>query len=480
MNSRFRQAAASASLAILLLMGLLPAVALGQSIESEILAMEDRITEAKRDRLHLIAPEAYKEASKELAGARDRFSRGGKIEDIRKQLAKVDAKLDRCEGLREIGDLLLRNTFTARDDAISAKAPEFATEPWKNAEEVIREAGQKIEDGKQNDARQKADESARLYREAELLAIRVDILGKTKVEREKALAVKADELAPVTMGAAERDLASAEKILQGDRYMTAQAQELAEAAGQEFRHAALIAGIATSIDKDRKNRPESVVRQYEAQFARVAKALGYDPRFDEGIEVVADQILSAATSMSEERKELVGQLTELQAEMESLRQDLARLEDRDAALQSKERYDRKLREVREVFGADEAEVLVGDNELIIRLYGLSFPVGTSEIRPENFALLTRLQRALREFPTSPVAIEGHTDSQGDENMNQSLSDQRAEAVRTYLLANMGTDSKLLAARGYGESRPIANNESEAGRARNRRIDVVVRLDATIN
>ena len=87
-----------------------------------------------------------------------------------------------------------------------------------------------------------------------------------------------------------------------------------------------------------------------------------------------------------------------------------------------------------------------------------------------------MQRALREFPTSEMVIEGHTDAQGDENMNQSLSDKRAEAVRVYLLANMGIDAERLVARGYGESRPIANNESEAGRAKNRRIDVVVKLE----
>jgi len=60
-------------------------------------------------------------------------------------------------------------------------------------------------------------------------------------------------------------------------------------------------------------------------------------------------------------------------------------------------------------------------------------------------------------------------------MNQALSERRAEAVRAYLLANMGIDAERVVARGYGESRPIANNESETGRAKNRRIDVTVRL-----
>lgn len=450
---------------------------MAQTIEESIQTTEDRLTEAKRDRLNLIAPRTFGDAETELASTKDRFARGGKIEDIERRLDKVNEKLTRCDDLKEIGDLLLRDSFVARDDAIAANAPEFATELWDEAEKTIRESGRRIEDGNQNNARKYADQAGDLYRDAELLAIRTDILGSAKAERETALSMKADEFAAVTLAEADRDLASAEKILAGDRYMKAQALLLAESARGQFRHAAWIARLAREIDEDRKSKPEDVIRSHESQFERIANILGYQPLFSDGIEPVADQIIAAASSIAEDRTQLVGQVTGLQAEIEALNNDLALLQDRDKTLQQKETYDRKLREVRELFAADEAEVLIGENELIVRLYALSFPVGSSEIRPENFALLTRVQRALREFPTSAMVIEGHTDAQGDENMNQSLSDKRAEAVRVYLLANMGIDAERLVARGYGESRPIANNESEAGRAKNRRIDVVVKLDA---
>lgn len=451
--------------------------ATAQTIEDGIQTAENRLTEAKRSRLNLIAPRTFAEAETELANAKQRFERGGKIDDIQRRLDKINDRLGRCDALQEIGDLLLRDCFVARQDAVSANAPEFAAELWTEAEKITREAGRRIEDGDQNGAREQASRAGAVYRDAELLAIRTDILGSAKTERDLALAAKADERASVTMSAAEKDLASAEKILEGDRYMKARALELAESARLEFRHAARIAAMWAEIDEDRRSRPEAIVRSYESQIDDIAQVFGYDPVFSEGVEPVTEQIVAAAKSLADDRRQLVAQVTGLQSEIDGLHNDLALLQDRDRTLQQKERYDRKLSEVRAIFGADQADVLLGEDELIIRLYGLSFPVGSSEIRPENFGLLTHVQRALRTFPAAAVTIEGHTDSQGDESMNQSLSDRRAEAVRAYLLANMDVEAERLTARGYGESRPIANNEIESGRAQNRRIDVVIHLEA---
>lgn len=71
------------------------------------------------------------------------------------------------------------------------------------------------------------------------------------------------------------------------------------------------------------------------------------------------------------------------------------------------------------------------------------------------------------------AIEGHTDAQGGGKTNQKLSEKRAAAVREYLLATTDLGTIGITATGYGESRPVANNETTVGRAKNRRIDVVI-------
>ena len=75
------------------------------------------------------------------------------------------------------------------------------------------------------------------------------------------------------------------------------------------------------------------------------------------------------------------------------------------------------------------------------------------------------------FPRSLVVVEGHTDSYGGDVSNMALSRSRAEAVGEYLSAELGVPAFRVSAVGYGETRPIANNETSQGRARNRRIDV---------
>jgi OOP family OmpA-OmpF porin len=100
---------------------------------------------------------------------------------------------------------------------------------------------------------------------------------------------------------------------------------------------------------------------------------------------------------------------------------------------------------------------------------ITFPPGSAEIDAATGQLMTRLADALNDCAAMPLEIAGHTDSQGSEDGNRALSQARAEAV---LLALQGRRVEVSAMRavGYGESRPIADNETEAGRDANRRIE----------
>ena len=92
-------------------------------------------------------------------------------------------------------------------------------------------------------------------------------------------------------------------------------------------------------------------------------------------------------------------------------------------------------------------------------------------------MLAKVGDALKLFPTASITVEGHTDSAGSDSANLLLSQDRADAVRQYLISNLGISTEKVSSIGYGEARPIASNETDSGRARNRRIDVVMQLDA---
>ncbi|NNM23419.1 MAG: OmpA family protein [Flavobacteriaceae bacterium] len=99
-----------------------------------------------------------------------------------------------------------------------------------------------------------------------------------------------------------------------------------------------------------------------------------------------------------------------------------------------------------------------------------FDTGKSTIRPESYAVLQNIVDIMKEYPTASFVIEGHTDSVGRESSNQTLSDNRAASVRTYL-TTIGMAGSRLSSIGYGESRPIASNKTKAGRQQNRRVEI---------
>ncbi|MGA0839597.1 MAG: OmpA family protein, partial [Pseudomonadales bacterium] len=92
---------------------------------------------------------------------------------------------------------------------------------------------------------------------------------------------------------------------------------------------------------------------------------------------------------------------------------------------------------------------------------------------EHEALLAKVRSALAEFPEAPIVVEGHTDSFGSDTSNQTRAQTRANAVLQYLAAAGVISPVTSTALGFGESRPVASNETPEGRRRNRRIDILI-------
>lgn len=106
-----------------------------------------------------------------------------------------------------------------------------------------------------------------------------------------------------------------------------------------------------------------------------------------------------------------------------------------------------------------------------RVYGINFDVDSATIKPESKATLDDITAVLKSKPDWKLTIEGHTDSTGNDAHNQQLSDQRAASVKTYLV-NAGIADARLTTQGFGATKPVAPNETEIGRAQNRRVELV--------
>lgn len=103
---------------------------------------------------------------------------------------------------------------------------------------------------------------------------------------------------------------------------------------------------------------------------------------------------------------------------------------------------------------------------------IQFEPDTPLVSPESYPVLDQVVSILKEQPGLAVSIVGHTDNQGDDQVNLELSQKRAEAVKSYLVGH-GIDASRLAAVGRGEFEPVATNDTEAGRAANRRVEFLI-------
>ena len=99
-----------------------------------------------------------------------------------------------------------------------------------------------------------------------------------------------------------------------------------------------------------------------------------------------------------------------------------------------------------------------------------FDLGKATIKTESEKVLNDIIEILNEYPNARFTIEGHTDSSGSNSLNQRLSEERAGAVKVYLIEH-GISSNRLESKGYGEDNPIASNATRAGRAQNRRVEI---------
>lgn len=111
--------------------------------------------------------------------------------------------------------------------------------------------------------------------------------------------------------------------------------------------------------------------------------------------------------------------------------------------------------------------------MVLTLGDVLFDSARATLKPGAMSTLSRLARFMKENPGRNVAVEGHTDSTGNADRNQSLSERRAESVKSALVTRYGVDPVRIVTSGHGDTLPIADNDTAAGRQQNRRVEIIV-------
>lgn len=132
--------------------------------------------------------------------------------------------------------------------------------------------------------------------------------------------------------------------------------------------------------------------------------------------------------------------------------------------------EKKLREKTAGTGVD--VVRDGDNLLLRMPSGITFAYDSDAVQPQFQPTLNEVASVLTQYPKTYIDIYGHTDADGSEAYNQGLSERRANSVQSYLVGR-GVQSVRMATKGFGETQPIASNETAEGKAQNRRVEIKI-------
>src|SRR5688572_30543830 len=453
-------------------------------LRATLFAEADRALEqARAAAADLLAPATFASGTEAYAGAEEDLARGRNIERIRSALSSATRFLTEAREAAEIANVTLAAVIKTRADATNANAATFAAELWVEGSQSFDSAARRLETGDIRGARTRADEAEALFRDAELTAIKAQYLSQTRALLAEADQARVTRLAPRTFEKARSLLAEAERELNENRYDTDLPRSLAQQANYEARHAIYLAGLIDQL-REQDQSLEDLILSFEQPLLDVSAAADKVAQLDKGVEPVVEELVAYIEGLREQSAQAARDLADTRTRVAELEEEIRDLDERlggvsqeRVALVQRLEAEARIREqfasIENMFNRDEARVSREGNRMVIRLVGLTFQSGQDVVQPQYRALLDKVRQAADVFPRSQIVIEGHTDSYGGDENNLALSRSRAEAVSGYLTSELNVPAVRISSVGYGETQPIANNDTEQGRARNRRIDVII-------
>jgi len=472
-----------------LLLALMITMSSGAAAQDELRATFFRDADAAKAaadaaNAQLLAPRSYGRGMSEYEDAEEALQRGRNIEVVRSNAADATNHFKTAAEAAQLAATALAQVMKSRQDAANARAPELSPEIWQEAQRKFGDAIRLLERGDLKGSKRRDIEATSLYRDAELVAIKAQYLNETRQLLADADRARVGRYAPITLGKAKQLLADAERELNENRYDTDLPRSLARQANYEAKHAIYLSEIGRRV-RDKDLTVEQLVLLWERPMTNIAAAADVVPNMEDGPADLSAELVTFIQNSRDELQRLEQENSEDDIRLADLEEELRALDERlggataeRAALVQRLEAQNRVREqfarVEKMFASNEARVFRQGDTIIMRLVGLTFDSGASQIRPESFPLLEKVEKAIDVFPRSELTIEGHTDSFGGDASNQALSQERAESVQQYMINAMRIPTYRLIATGYGETRPVASNETESGRKSNRRIDIVIK------
>ena len=471
----------------------------------------------------VFAPGTWEKAQKAFEKARIAVETNKKQKSVDKEVAEAREYTENAVKASEVAKLSLQEYLEPRDKAKAAQADKLVPELWGEAEKQFLKATEKVEKGDVKGGLREAEKSVSLFGTAELEGIREAIVGSADQLIAKAVADEAEKYALAALDKARTARQKASVILDSDRYNNAEASAEASRAEYEARHASNIAQSVRSLNRN-DQAWEKLMLVYEIQMNRVGQTIGLKTLpFDNGPLAAADTLINYINNLKAGRATATADQAQLADDVSArMHRTLARLgasatgndplnladildekvailmAERDnlaeraagaqtqlaelsaehevvaTELSERTKREEKFKKAKRMLNPSEGEVLFNAaNDIVLRLSGLSFDIGKSDIKDGHVPLLEKVKTIVEMFPDAQLVVEGHTDASGDPKSNLTLSEKRAYAVMQYFRQTLLIPADKIQAIGYGADKPIASNQTKDGRAKNRRIDVLI-------
>ena len=436
------------------------------------------------------APRNYQKGMEILQDAKARELKKNKVGNICKKTLQAENYFSDSIESAKMAQMILSTSIISRQNAANVNAEKLANAIWSKAERSFDEAIRNNERGNSDRSKALNEETTILYEMAELVAIKNLYLNSTRTLIANAEELKASRYAPITLEKAKNLLRKAEDLLDQNRYETEVPLDIVKQANYEAKRTIYLATLTKDI-RDKEMTVERLILNWEKTLIQIASAADIAPVMVDGYSELEQQLTTYILNLQhlnqaliqdkqvliQDQKDNLIQLADMEEEIRALDRRLggvaAEKEVLIQRLEAQARIKEQFEKVEKMFNSKEVRVFRENNNVILRLITLTFESGKSKLLAESFDLLAKVEKAIDVYPESELIIEGHTDSLGDDDFNQKLSQDRAESVLKYMVNAMRIPSYRLIATGYGETNPIANNETESGRSKNRRIDIVI-------
>jgi OmpA-OmpF porin, OOP family len=428
----------------------------------------------------ILSPQTYKKA---LAAQGKANSTSKKAKYICEQAKKSSLYFRSATENAKLASQILKNLILNRRNAIKVNGPNKYLSKWQKAEQKFVLANKSIENGNLERAKKLNIEATKDFNEIELLCIKDELLSEAKLKISLAKKEKADRYAQITLAQAQKFLDMADQELTIDRYNFDVVTNITNRSIERSAHAIFLSQLIQSTQDDLITTEELII-QWETDLEKIANSADIYPLMTDGYNSLTNSLVkyidilrNEKQYLEQDQKDNLIQIADMKEEIRNLDERLGgATQERETLIQKieaqarvKEQFDK----VEKMFNSAEARVFRENNNVILRLIGLTFESNESKIIKESIPLLVKVEKAIDVYPRSEIIIEGHTDSQGDDQLNQKLSQLRADSIKQYMINAMRVKSYRIIATGFGETRPVANNETALGREKNRRIDIVL-------